>query len=290
MQIPCKEIADSIEQYLREEVKMLTDKKQPKLVTVLLGDSSEQLSFVSIKQRLAQTIGVQFEFVHFPDVPPFNDFLQFLKEKSDDSTVTGIIIQHPIPEGYDIQKLYEIIPQSKDIEGHKPGSLFQFPLSLAVLTAIKYIFSEINTSDDLLVDFQKDEQLFKTQLKNKQIVVAGRGSTGGKPISNALTSLGISHEVTHSQTTNPESLYKKADIIITATGKKIITPELLKKDVILLNVGLRKENGNLKGDYDEKEIKEIASYYTPTPGGLGPIDVLYLYKNLIDATKLQLNY
>ena len=62
---------------------------------------------------------------------------------------------------------------------------------------------------------------------------------------------------------------------------------MLKPGVILINVGLRKEQGKLKGDYEEKEIKEIASYYTPTPGGIGPIDVIYLYKNLVDAAKLQ---
>ncbi len=76
-------------------------------------------------------------------------------------------------------------------------------------------------------------------------------------------------------------------MIITAVGKKVLTPQMLKKGVILINVGLRRENNKLKGDYDEKEIKDIASFYTPTPGGVGPIDVVYLFKNLVDAAKLQ---
>ena len=74
---------------------------------------------------------------------------------------------------------------------------------------------------------------------------------------------------------------------MTAVGKKILTPDVLKPEVILINVGLRRENNKLKGDYDEKEIKEIASFYSSTPGGIGPVDVLYLYKNLIEAAKLQ---
>ncbi|MBI3366284.1 bifunctional 5,10-methylene-tetrahydrofolate dehydrogenase/ 5,10-methylene-tetrahydrofolate cyclohydrolase, partial [Candidatus Roizmanbacteria bacterium] len=70
-------------------------------------------------------------------------------------------------------------------------------------------------------------------------------------------------------------------------GKKVIFPEIIKPGVILINVGLRRENGRLKGDYDESEVKTIASFYTPTPGGVGPIDVMYLYKNLIESYRLQ---
>ncbi len=80
---------------------------------------------------------------------------------------------------------------------------------------------------------------------------------------------------------------EEADIIITAVGKKVLAADMLKNGVILANVGLRHERGKLKGDYDEKEIKSVASYYTPTPKGIGPIDVLYLFKNLIDAAEFQ---
>jgi methylenetetrahydrofolate dehydrogenase (NADP+) / methenyltetrahydrofolate cyclohydrolase len=120
--------------------------------------------------------------------------------------------------------------------------------------------------------------------------LVGRGLTGGLPIGKALSFLNIPFLNTNSQTTDPHEYYKDADIIISAVGKKIIKKEMLKPNVILLNVGLRKElDESLKGDYEEKEISDIASFYSTTPGGIGPIDVLYLYKNLIDAAKLQLN-
>ena len=91
----------------------------------------------------------------------------------------------------------------------------------------------------------------------------------------------------NSQTPQPEEYYREADVIVPAVGKKILTPDMLKPGVILINVGVRKEEGKLKGDYDEKEVEPIAGSYTATPGGVGPLDVLYLYKNLVDAAKMQ---
>ena len=111
--------------------------------------------------------------------------------------------------------------------------------------------------------------------------------TGGKPIGKSLTEARINFINVNSQTPDPQSYYKEADIIITAVGKKILLPETLKPGVALINVGLRREKGKFKGDYEEKEIKNIAGFYTSTPGGAGPIDVLYLFKNLIEAAKQQ---
>ncbi len=282
MLIPCKDIALIIEEELKTHVSTKIT-----LVAYLLGESPEQLSFVAIKRRLAQRLGIEFDFNHYPVIPSFSSFIQDLQIKMADSENTGVIIQLPLPAGYDNQKIFEVVPSVKDIEGHTADSPFQFPLSLAVLTGIKYIFAYARHNKELdngiLVHFDKDKQFFREVLQDKNIVIVGRGATGGKPIAECFDKIGVTYSVIHSQTLDSNELIKKADIIITATGKKIVEPKMLKKGVILLNVGLRKEDGKLKGDYDEEEIKDIASYYTQTPGGLGPLDVLYLYKNLIEA-------
>lgn len=285
MVIPAKQIANTIECNLQKQVENLT--KVPKLVTILLGESSEQLSFVAIKERLADSLGMRFEFLHFPSVPLFAEFLKILEQKVADESVTGIIVQHPFPLEYDFAKVYSIIPLEKEIEGHKPGSAFHFPLSLSVLTGLKYVYSGQHTADSVMVNFDEDKSFFHSALKNKNIVIAGRGSTGGQPIAKDFTLANIPFTQIHSHSLNPDQLYRQADIIITAVGKKIITPQNIKDGVVLLNVGLRKEHGKLKGDYDEDEIADKSAFYSATPGGLGPIDVLYLYKNLIEATKLQ---
>lgn len=129
---------------------------------------------------------------------------------------------------------------------------------------------------------------FKSHLKHKKIVLIGRGLTGGKPIGKTLSQFKVNYINTSSQTFEADQYYKDADIIISAVGKKIIHASNVKPGAILINAGLHHEHGKLKGDYEENEISSVASYYTGTPGGVGPLDVLYLYKNLIDATKLQL--
>jgi methylenetetrahydrofolate dehydrogenase (NADP+)/methenyltetrahydrofolate cyclohydrolase len=153
------------------------------------------------------------------------------------------------------------------------------------MTVLKYIYADGN--DNLLVDFNREKALFKRITRNLKVVLIGRGITGGRPIGKTLTAAGINYININSSTPNPNDYYKDADIIVTAVGKKVIHPEMLKEGVVLINVGLRREGGKLKGDYDEREIKNIASHYTPTPGGTGPIDVLYLFENLIEAAKLQ---
>ncbi len=309
MKIPCREIAQFIEKKLIEEVASLKQKRiQPKLVTFLLDASPEQQSFVSIKKRVGERLGIDFELVNPADIPTHDELLSLIHSYADQKETSGIIIQLPLPKHIDKQELYDVIPTEKEIEGHKENSDFQFPLSLAVLTGIKYIYSltdshsehVLGSSKEMpnrvphnnsviqksIVDFEHDAEFFRSVLKNKNIVIAGRGPTGGEPISNAFKSLHIPHDITNSQTPNVDDIYRQADIIITATGNHIIHSDNIKEGAILLNVGLRKENGGLRGDYNEDEIKEKASFYTETPGGLGPLDVLYLYKNVIDAAKM----
>ncbi len=289
MKIPCKDIALNLEQQLKLETETLRKQNiYPKLVTILVGSEPEQISFVHIKRKTAERIGVRFELVHLETEPPFEEFMEIVREKATNPATSGIIIQQPFPESFNHEKIYQLIPPHKEIEGHRPDSSFHFPLSLAVLNGIKYIIAEQNNiqqPSQVIVNFEDDKHTFYEFLHDKKIVIAGRGATGGAPIAKAFDDIGISYVVTHSNTHQPDDLYMKADIIITATGKKIINTENIREGVILLNVGLRKEDGKLKGDYDEKAIADTAAYYTQTPGGLGPLDVLYLFKNVLEAAK-----
>lgn len=288
MKIPCKQIARVIETYLKEEVQKLKKKgKYPHLVTILVGESAEQLSFVAIKEKTAKKLGIKFEFIHIRRTPSFESFAHLLKEKSHNPKVTGILIQQPLPSILQTDSVYNFIPLVKEIEGHKLKSPFHPPLGLAALTALKYVFGKGTIDKNICVNPEKDKAFFKNSLKHKRIVIAGRGLTGGQPIGKCFSYFKINYLSVNSQTYNPQDYYRDADIVVTTTGKKIITPDMLKPGVILVNVGLRKENGSLRGDYDEKEIEKIASHYTETPGGVGPIDVLYLYNNVMEAAKMQ---
>ena len=287
MEFPGKKITEALQKSLKKEVLKLNKKKPIKLVVFLVQDSPDQASFVKIKGKIAKKIGIEYEVIRYKAIPSFEEFMHQIKSKSMDPTVTGIIIQQPLPAQLLTASIYDYIPLKKEIEGHKYKTPFLPPIGLAILTTLKYFYSHKKIDKNLFFDVAKDKGFIKKTLRNKKIVIVGRGTTGGQPIGKTLSETKINYISINSETPEPETYLKEADIVITAAGCKVINCSMLKPGVALINVGLRKENGRLKGDYDEKEIKHISSFYTPTPGGVGPIDVIYLYKNLIEAAKLQ---
>lgn len=287
MKFPGKEIASLIQKLIKKEVEKMKSKQKIKLVTFLIGKSEESLSFVKIKSQVAKKLNIDFELIHQKKTPFFEKFMRQIKEKSIDDKSTGIIIQQPLPSQLSTNSIYNYIDIEKEIEGHKNKSPFTPPIGLAVLTVLKYIYGKNTISRNLVVDIEKDRLFFKNVFRRKKIVLIGRGITGGEPIGKTLTNVKINYFAINSKTPSSEIYIREADVVITAVGKKVLYPEILKQGVVLINVGLRRENGKLKGDYDEKEIKDIASFYTTTPNGIGPIDSLYLYKNLLLAAKLQ---
>ena len=286
MKINGKKIAEVILKTLKKEVKKL--KKKPQLAVFLVGQNEENLSFVKMKEKATKKIGGKFQLYHFKKTPPFETFVNCLKTAGKDSNITGIVIQKPLPASLNTESLFDYIPAQKEIEGQKKKSYFYPPLGLAVLTILKYIFfpSKKKSIKELLVT-KKDKLAFKNIFKRKKVVLIGRGETGGKPIGKTLSEFKINYLNIHSQTPSPEIFYQEAEIIISAVGKKVLNKNMIKPGTILINVGLRKENGVWKGDYDDEEIKNIASFYTPTPGGIGPLDIAYLMNNLVEATKNQ---
>ena len=210
-----------------------------------------------------------------------------IKEMSQHPEVTGIIVQQPLPPQLVTESMFDFIALEKEIEGHRRKTEFFSPLGLAVLTVIKYIFIHPKIDGGLFIDKKRDFEALRRVLKHKSMIVVGKGITGGRPIVKTFSEVKINFMGINSQTPSPHEYYKEADIIIPAVGKKILTAEMIKPGAILINVGVHTEEGKLKGDYDEKEVEPIAGQYTSTPGGIGPLDVLYLYKNLIDAAKMQ---
>lgn len=288
MKINGKKIANYLLSLIKKKIAALKKKKTLQLSVFLVGKNPDQLSFVQIKAQTAKKLGVDFRLIHLKKIPSFETFVNLIKNESNDKKTTGIIIQQPLPAQLSTESIYDYIANNKEIEGHKKKSPFIPPIGLAVLTLTKHIYGGQKLNQNLLITPQDiNSRFFKKIFKNKKIVLIGRGLTGGLPIGKTLTQAGINYININSQTPSPENYYQEADIIITAVGKKILTPAVLKKGVVLINVGLHRENGKLKGDYDEKEIKDIASFYTPTPGGVGPIDVAYLFNNLVEAAKLQ---
>lgn len=287
MKINGKEIANHIINHLSKEVKKL--RRKPAFAVFLVKPSEENISFVKAKEKATKAINGSFHLIRANTVPTFEKFANRIKRTSEDHGISSIILQQPLPSSLSTDSLYDYIPHEKEIEGHKKKSYFYPPIGLAVFTILKYIYQPGNKKNikELMVDLKKDKLFFKRVLKRKKIVLIGRGATGGKPIAQILTEAKINFINIHSQTPSAEFFKKEADIIISAVGKKVIHSTDLKPGVILISVGIRKENGVWKGDYDEDEVKNIAGFYTPTPGGIGPLDIAYLMHNLVESTRVQ---
>lgn len=277
MIIPCSTIAEKI---LKDTKKRISSSGiKPHLVVFLIGDNKESRLFVESKKQASRKIGAKCTVIHYQTTPRFISFVKKIQEVSQDKNTHGIIIQLPLPSSLSTQTYANYITPEKDIEAIHPKSKLLPPVGLSVLTILKYLYLPKRNSSHVW-NTESDIKLLHAALRDKKIVIIGRGQTGGKPISETLTKLHIGYLMIHSKTPHPENFLQEADIIISAVGKQVITPEQLKKNCTLISVGLRKENGKWLSDYDEKKVRGIAGAYTTTPNGVGKLTVSYLFYNL----------
>lgn len=270
MKIDGKAIAQTIFNNLKEQVAELKTKGiTPHLAIILVGDDPASKAYVGQKEKRAKEIGCNATILNYDSGITNKELIEKIKELSNDPTVNGIIVQRPLPDQIDSRQVNEATNPAKDIDAFCSTTKFKMPLAEAVLEILNSIGVD------------------SAELKKKNIVVIGKGETGGGPVIDALRNLGAQPTVIDSKTVNPTVLIENADVIISTVGKRIIQPNELKKGVILIGVGMHKgEDGKLHADYSEDDVEKVASYYTPVPGGVGPVNVAMLLKNLVDAARL----
>lgn len=272
MKVSGKELAEDILKKINSDILLLKDGGvTPKIAILTLGSEEAWNTYVGQKIKLAKRLGLKSTLINIGH-PNEEELVDCIDKLNHNDNVTGIIVQRPMPSSISIDKIISAIDPDKDIDGFRKDSKFGVPSFLAVKRILSYIATKQNSG-------------LKKWLSEKRIVVIGKGETAGMPAIKGLRSLGINPQIIDSKTRDKKDILKKADIIISAVGKKVIEKEGIKKDVILIGIGINKSNGKLKGDYDEDEIKKVASFYTSTPGGVGPLNLAYLFKNLIDAGK-----
>lgn len=273
MKIDGKAIADTILTGLQKEATHLA--RAPSLAVILVGDNPASLAYIKQKQNAAQKIGAKIIFNHQQSAISSVTLKTLVDQYNNDPSINGLIIQRPLPSHMrDVTAILNAVNPKKDVDGFVPNSPFDVP----VASAVGEILNEVHSQE-------KNKQEFFPWLREKNIVVVGRGETAGAPIASYLRKLKCATSVIHSQTPNPEQLLKDADIIVSCVGKsRVVAPGAIKPGVILISVGIwRDSDGKLHGDYDEEEIANVASFYTPTPGGVGPVNVACLMKNLLQA-------
>ncbi|MBL7158896.1 bifunctional 5,10-methylenetetrahydrofolate dehydrogenase/5,10-methenyltetrahydrofolate cyclohydrolase [Candidatus Microgenomates bacterium] len=279
-----RQLAKEILNHLKKKIKKLKkEKKTPCLAIFSAGDNPASESYIRQKRKAAKTIGAKLKHFQFKKETSYQEFAEKLNEVVKNPHFSGVIIQKPLPVNLSHTSLDSIITIDKDIEGANQKSPFISPVSMAVLLSLDFIRTEGKKKSILrLVDFPSEDLV--DWLSHHSILLIGRGRTGGQPIAKTLSFKRIKFLITHRETENLAQFSKKAQIIISCVGEKILKKEMLKDNVILIGVGIRRvKKGLFRGDFNEKEIKNIVSSYTPTPGGIGPLTVAFLMANLITA-------
>lgn len=278
MLIDGKAIAETILTQLTNSVKKLKSAGiTPTLAVILVGDDEGSLSYIKQKQKAAERIGASLIFEHLPKKTSKETLSSAIVHYNNDPTIHGLIVQRPVPINT-IDDIINSVAPSKDIDGFIPHSPFEVPVARAVMTLLGHVHTQLSAAGLI-------KKTFTQWLSTQSIAVIGRGETAGKPITDTLLSRGSSVSVVHSQTPNPQSILKNATVIISCVGRDhILTSRMIKSGVVLISVGLcRDKEGKLHGDYESEDMKTIASFYTPTPGGVGPVNVACLMQNLVDA-------
>lgn len=281
MRIDGKVIAERMLTSLGVEVNKLKQRDiNPTLAVILVGDNPASLSYIKQKQKAADSIGVNIVFSHQSSTISNQQLKDLIDQYNGDTSIHGLIVQRPLPYELASETLsLSSIKATKDVDGFVPNSPFQVPVAAAVFTILKEIFGlEISKTS---------EKTFEEWLNHQCAAVLGRGETAGKPIFEALANVGCATSVVHSKTTNPTEIVRKMSIVVSCVGKeRVITADMVTPETILIGVGIwRDSEGKLQGDYEEEEIKDIVAYYTPTPGGVGPVNVACLMQNVVTAAK-----
>ena len=265
-----KEIKNEIISELKKQVKQYMIK--PCLAVIQIGDDPASNSYIKSKEKACNEIGIYFKHIKFNETVKEIEVINKILELNNDEYVHGILLQLPLPEGFNQDKLINYIARNKDVDGltdinvgklfnNKPGMVSCTPLGIMKL-------------------FEKEN----IDVKGKNVTIVGRSNLVGKPLLGLLLNNDATVTICHSKTENLKKHTKNADILIVAVGKKhFITEDMVKEDAIVIDVGINKEDGKLYGDVDFSKVKTKVKKITPVPGGVGPMTVAMLMTNVIKA-------
>jgi methylenetetrahydrofolate dehydrogenase (NADP+)/methenyltetrahydrofolate cyclohydrolase len=258
-----KPVVEAIEQEIKQEIKKLADVNiQPFLAVILVGSDPASLVYTRKKKEKAESLGMGFRLYHYPETMAQDDIAVIIADLNQNKNVHGIIIQLPLPEGFDTDKLLSLINPEKDVDGLNGG--FATPTAGAILELL-----EFNNID----------------LKNKKVVLVGHGKLVGQPLEKIFKTQNIDLTVCDSKTEDLKSITLSADIIVSGVGKpNLITADMVSENVVIIDAGTAESSGSTVGDVAPDVYEKVASY-SPVPGGVGPITVIKLLKNVVESAQ-----
>ena len=275
-----KKIAAELREELKKEVSEIKSKynKVPGLTVILIGDMAPSQIYVRMKEKAANEVGLKSEVIRYPGEVEEKKVLDKIHELNKDESVSGILVQLPLPKHIDKQKVIEAILPSKDVDGFHPmnvGNLSSGYESSIPCTPLGCY---------LLI------KKIEPNLNGKKAVIIGRSNLNGKPMTQLLLKENCTVTITHSKTKDLKDECLKGDIVVAAVGMpELVEGDWVKKDAIVIDVGINKTEKGIVGDVHFDEVSKVAKALTPVPGGVGPMTIACLLKNTIECFKRSQN-
>ena len=272
-----KPIAARIKEDLKKQIQEL--KLKPVLASIQVGENAGAEAYARSQKKTAENLGIEYQFCKLNQDTKEKELIDFIQKLNEDKAVGGIILQMPLPPHIDYKKMSNFILPQKDAEGMHPVNIGKITFGKARIlpctpAAVMELLKEIGID-----------------LYGKEVVIVGHSEIVGKPLSLLLLEKFATVTVCHigtSQAGRLEGHVRNAEILIVAVGKAgLIKGEWIRPEAVVIDVGINRVGDKIVGDVEFDEAAKRASWITPVPGGVGPLTVTMLMRNLVEATKLQ---
>lgn len=272
-------VGKKVREIVRQKIATLTSNGQrpPCLAVLLVGDDPASHVYVKHKEKACAEAGITSKTFRLPATTSENEVLKLISELNADKNIDGILPQLPMPSHIDRVKTVSAINPAKDVDGLSFYNQGRLAWNLPALRPC---------TPAGVMELLKHEGI---DCNGKQAVVIGRSVLVGLPVQLLLTHANATVTCVHSRTKNPEAIARSADIIVAAAGSiHLVNRNWIKPGAVVIDVGIhRKEDGKLTGDVKPEDALELASYFTPVPGGVGPMTIAMLMKNCLEAFESQ---
>ena len=265
-----KALSFKIKEEVKENVKLFYEKtgRIISLAVIMVGDNPASAIYVNNKIKAAEFVGIKSLSYHLPETASFIDVKNLIDGLAKDVNVDGILVQLPLPKHLNEQDVLSLIPANKDVDGFLPQNVGNLLLGNDCI---------VSCTPAGVMEMLKS---INVDLTGKNAVVIGRSNIVGKPMSLLLLKENCTVTVCHSKSKDIDKICSKADVIVVAIGKAgFLTANMVKRGAIVIDVGISRVDGKIKGDVDFDNVFKKASYISPVPGGVGPMTIAMLLKN-----------
>lgn len=263
-----KEIYDDI----KKKVEKLEVK--PGLAVILIGEDPASMVYVNNKEKTCNKLGINSFMYRLPESTTEDELLELIDKLNLDEMVNGILLQHPVPSHIDEMKAFNRISPDKDVDGFNIINRGKLAIGEDAFVACTPLG---------IIEMLKHDNI---KIEGKNCVIIGRSNIVGKPLYELMLKENATVTICHSRTQNIKEICKTADILVAALGKpKFVTKDMVKENAVVIDVGINRVDGKLVGDVDFEDVAKVASYITPVPGGVGPMTIAMLMKNVMKAYK-----